>query len=147
MSLRWKHKSGLTWLCKETFTGLSDQGKKLIFFSPANADINSLTWEKHKMKYYHKKTAISNLKKSKKIIKWSNQNTTTRDEEMTPLNTTWLKLTSRSCTSAFTFLDVSGEGELWDASLMRVARKFLHFFTFSCISWKENSGILQKIMN
>lgn len=43
-------------------------------------------------------------------------------------------LTSRSCTRAFTFLEVSGEGELWDASLMSVARKFLHFFTFSCIS-------------
>lgn len=46
----------------------------------------------------------------------------------------YLKLTSRSCTSALTFLDVSGDGELWEASLMSVARKFLHFFTFSCIS-------------
>lgn len=46
-------------------------------------------------------------------------------------------LTSRSCTSAFTFFEVSGEGELWDASLINVARKFLHFFTFSCISWKN----------
>lgn len=44
------------------------------------------------------------------------------------------QLTSRSCTRAFTFLEVSGEGELWDASLISVARKFLHFFTFSCIS-------------
>lgn len=44
-------------------------------------------------------------------------------------------LTSRSWTRALTFLEVSGDGELWDASLISVARKFLHFLTFSCISW------------
>lgn len=53
----------------------------------------------------------------------------------------FVKLTSRSWTRALTFLDVSGDGELWDASLISVARKFLHFLTFSCIScWRQQNN-------
>lgn len=60
---------------------------------------------------------------------------------MISVRTVFVGLTNRSWTRALTFLEVSGDGELWDASLISVARKFLHFLTFSCIScrWLENN--------
>lgn len=44
-------------------------------------------------------------------------------------------LTNRLCTSSFTFAAVSVDCLPDEASFMSVDRKFLHFFTFSMVSW------------
>jgi hypothetical protein len=51
-------------------------------------------------------------------------------------------LTSRERTRALTLVAMSGDWLPLDASLIRVTRKFLHFFTFSrvsCNGGEENS--------
>lgn len=51
----------------------------------------------------------------------------------------WASLTSRSFTSSLTLAAVSVDCFPLDASFMSVARKFLHFFTFSIVSCQEHT--------
>lgn len=46
-------------------------------------------------------------------------------------------LTSRFCTSSFTLAAVSVDCLPDEASFINVDKKFLHFFTFSIVSWIE----------
>lgn len=53
-------------------------------------------------------------------------------------------LTSRLCTSSFTLAAVSVDCLPDEASFINVDRKFLHFFTFSMVSWIQVKKIQKK---